>query len=209
MSLRTFTVFQDAPSIETSTVKALTITSIPLSSKPVILNHATTLTTDEKENLHPLTGERAGPNSNSNKKRKTSVLSTKAGMPLAAKKQKESKEDNPDAKKRKSSSTVTVKGKLGAKKDGKSTSSARKGTKRLSRKISPMPKLDEEAEADRERDRITQAGIDSRCYELTVQPLADVSRAYDQGSTFESNEETTKFQSVKVRTHPPYPAAIG
>jgi len=45
-----------------------------------------------------------------------------------------------------------------------------------------MPKLDEEGNVlEREREKIKQAEIDSRCYELTVLPLADVTQAYDTG----------------------------
>jgi len=45
-----------------------------------------------------------------------------------------------------------------------------------------MPKLDEEGDVlEKERERIEQAGVDSRCYELTVLPLADVTQAYDTG----------------------------
>ncbi|GLB45223.1 hypothetical protein LshimejAT787_2001280 [Lyophyllum shimeji] len=203
MSLRTFTVFQDVPSADSSKAgpaNTLNATSPVLASKPVNTNHATTLTTAEKENVHPLTGERAGPSNNNTKKRKTSVLATKVHAPLSAKKQKESKEDstesNPEAKKRKSS-TSTSKAKSGGKKDGKAASS-RKSTKRSTRRVSPMPKVDEEAEAERER--ITQAEIDSRCYELTVKPLADLSQAYEQGSSLETpavEEDKVKFRSVK------------
>ncbi|KAF8068707.1 hypothetical protein FPV67DRAFT_1448596 [Lyophyllum atratum] len=206
MSLRTFTVFQDVPSTDSSKAKTptiSTITSATLSSKPININNATAPTTAEKENVHPLTGERAGPSNNNTKKRKTSVLATKVHAPLGTKKQKESKElkeSNPDAKKRKSSSTSTAKPKLGVKKDGKTATSSRKSVKKPSRRVSPLPKVDEEAEAGREQERITQAEIDSRCYELTVQPLADLSQAYDQGSSFETpsvDDDKVKFRSVK------------
>jgi hypothetical protein len=120
-------------------------------------------------------------------------------MPLQGKKQKESKEAQPDAKKRKSSSSASaVKGKGISRKEGRS----RKPKKAPTRRLSPMPKLDEEADTDRESNRVTQADIDSRCYELTVKPLADVSQAYEQSSSFEiqpSCSENVKFRPVKVR----------
>ncbi|KAF5381332.1 hypothetical protein D9615_008383 [Tricholomella constricta] len=200
MSLRTFTVFQDVPSTDSSKNKAAAIASIvspTLSNKPLNINHATTLTTAEKENVHPLTGERAGP-SNNPKKRKTSVLATKVHMPLSAKKQKDSTEPNPDVKKRKSSTASTAKGKAAVKKDGRSVTSSKKAVKKPSRRVLPMPKVEEEAE--RERERINQAEIDSRCYELTVKPLADLSQAYEQGASLETptvDEDKIKFRSVK------------
>ncbi|KAG5642081.1 hypothetical protein DXG03_003634 [Asterophora parasitica] len=203
-SLRSFTVFQDVPTTDVPNPKSAAaavapITSPTLSSKSVNINHATTLTTAEKENVHPLTGQRAGPSSNP-KKRKTSVLATKVHLPLATKKQKESKEPsepNPDAKKRKSSTALPAKGKAAVKKDGRTSASSKKAVKKLSRRVSPLPKVDEE-EAERERERITQAEIDSRCYELTVKPLADLSQAYEQGASLETPaEEKVKFRSVK------------
>lgn len=197
MSLRSFTVFQDVPSSDqqkpknTNNTPTAILTSTANSVAP---NHAT-LTTTEKENVHPVTGERAGPNNT--KKRKTSVLATKVHVPVQDKKQKEPKDALPDAKKRKSSSsTSSVKGKTTSRKEGKS----RKAKKAPSRRVSPMPKLDEEADTERER-HVTQADIDSRCYELTVKPLADVSQAYEQSASFEipsSCNENLKFCPVKA-----------
>ena len=207
MSSRTFTVFQDAPTSETKRSRAASVSSAtsPLSAKPMNASQATTLTTTEKENLHPVTGEIAG-TGNTTKKRKTSVLATKVQVPFSSKKQKEQKEQKeptstPDTKKRKSTTTSAAKVKAGVKKDGKSATSLRKGTKRVSRKASSLPKVDEEAEAERERAKISQAEIDSRCYELTVKPLADLSQAYEQCSSLETlptGDEKTKFRPVKV-----------
>ncbi|RDB30664.1 hypothetical protein Hypma_005789 [Hypsizygus marmoreus] len=210
MSLRTFTVFQDVPSSDaakstTATATAPT-TSPVLSSKPIVINHATTPTTAEKENVDPVTGERAGPSNNNSKKRKTSVLVTKVHMPLGMKKQKESEELNPEPKKRKASSTSAAKGKATVKKDGKATGSSRKTTKKPSRRLSPMPKVDEEVEAGRERERLSQAQIDSRCYELTVTPLADVSQAYEECPRIvqtPADDDNVKFQPVKASSVEP------
>lgn len=150
----------------------------------------------DKENFHPVTGERAGPSNNAgSKKRKTSVLATKVQPPSTTK-----KDAQPETKKRKAS-TSTIKGKV--KRDGKITVTAKKGAKRtVSRKVSPMPRLNEEEEA--QKDYITQVDIDSRCYELTVQPLADVSQAYNEDAAFEGIptlpcEAKLKFSAVKVR----------
>ncbi|KAG6899081.1 hypothetical protein C0993_001067 [Termitomyces sp. T159_Od127] len=205
MSLRTFTVFQDTPSADIAKPKAPTVTSSTLSTKLLNVNCATTITTVEKENVDPLTGERAGPTSTNDKKRKTSVLATKTHAPLTSKKQKESGEpsdSNPDAKKRKSSASSTLKLKAGGKKDGKTSS--RKSTKKPSRRVSPvLPKVDEEAEAERVRERITQADVDSRCYELTVKPLADLSQAYEQGPSLDTDDDVVKFRSVKESSAEP------
>ena len=199
MSLRTFTVFQDAPSGDPSkpnTITTSTTINVLTSTSNSIAPNNATLTTAEKENVHPVTGQRAGPNNI--KKRKTSVLAPKVHLPLQGKAQKESKEAQPDAKKRKSSSSAsTTKGKGPSRKEGK----LRKTKKAPSRRVSPMPKLEEEVEADKEYNCVTQADIDSRCYELTVKPLADVSQAYEQSSSFEispSCNEDVKFRPVKV-----------
>ncbi|KAG6837136.1 hypothetical protein H0H93_014041 [Arthromyces matolae] len=205
MSMRTFTVFQDSPSTtDIAKPKMSTTNPVALISKQLNVNNATTLTgTDDKENFHPLTGERAGPSTTNGKKRKTSVLATKIHAPLSSKKQKESTDSTTtatDMKKRKSSGTSAKPLKAaGGKKDTK-TSSSRKVTKKPSRRVSPMPKLDEEAEADRVRERISQAEIDARCYELTVKPLADLSQAYEAVTPLELitpsiNDDELKFRS--------------
>lgn len=206
MSLRTFTVFQDAVSSDTPQPKITRPNAMVTRSSSLNMatssSNATGFLNDlvalDKENFHPVTGERAGPSNNAgSKKRKTSVLATKV-QPLSTTK----KDAQPEAKKRKASTSTTTKGK--AKRDGKTTVTARKGSAKrtISRKVSPMPKLNEEEEA--QKDRITQVDIDSRCYELTVQPLADVSQAYEEGATFEGiptspRETKLKFSAVKVR----------
>ena len=60
-----------------------------------------------------------------------------------------------------------------------------------------MPRLNEEEEAN--KDRVSQADIDARCYELTVQPLADVSQAYEERIPTSPCETKLKFSTVKVR----------
>ncbi|KAG6873677.1 hypothetical protein C0995_012611 [Termitomyces sp. Mi166 len=201
MSHRTFIVFQDTPSADIAKPKASIVRSPTLSSKQLNVNCSTTVTTTEKENVDPLTGERTGPTTSGKKRKTSAVLTTKMHAPLASKKQKELAEPSDstsDAKKRKSLASSTLKLKTGVKKDGK-TSSSRKVTKK-SRRVSPMPKVDEEAEAERVRERISQANIDSRCYELTVKPLADLSQAYEQGPSPETltiDNDVIKFRSVK------------
>lgn len=196
MSFRSFTVFQDAP-IETmkpKTTGTLTklVRSSSLNTDNVKSSESMTVLVVDKENVHPLTGERSGPANATNKKRKTQVLATKAYLP-PTKLQKELNDLQPETKKRKSTSTKIK----STRKDGKS-STKKSNSKRSSRKVSPMPKLDEETETDKER--LSQADIDSRCYELTVKPLADVSRAYEQGFTLNDlvSESKAKIRTVKV-----------
>ncbi|KAJ7666176.1 hypothetical protein DFH06DRAFT_1280999 [Mycena polygramma] len=185
MALSSFTVYCDTPDADdTKRTQAPKPAVLASTSPDANLPASTSLaSTTEKENLHPVTGERcvAVSESTATKKRKTNVLATKT---IVAKKQKESKEDRVEGKKTRSASSSAVKGK-------KDVKSARKSAKKPSRRVSPMPKLDEEDLAARER--IMQADIDSRCYELTVSPLADVTQAYD--ARFDVNSLLTSFTS--------------
>lgn len=176
MSVRSFTVFHDTPadlskSHDDSDVRALT-----LSATDAAATLLSTLAAIEKENLHPVTGQRAGPTVGSEaKKRKTGALATKVLVAPSSKKHKELKEEQKKTRKPLSST-------------GKPKSSdSRKSSKpsRSSRKPSPLPPVAEEQESQRRPARlsISQVDIDSRCYELTVSPLADVSQAYDATCT--------------------------
>jgi hypothetical protein len=203
MSLRSFTVFQDAPPTELHKTKALSqFKDMPPSSSSATV--ATSLSAlasaAEKENLHPVTGERA--TVITGKKRKTTALSTKSQMPLTLKRQKDSSNPKPATKKRKSASA-----RKSSQADGSASGTGRKTSKKNTRKVSPLPVVDEAGESEKEIQRILLADIDSRCYELTVRPLADVSQAY--GQAFEQpcvvedeladNSEKNKFRMVKVR----------
>lgn len=196
MSVRTFTVFQDIPSPDTAKPRVAAYPETPSSSAIPPATSLASLT--EKENVHPLTGGRSGPNLS--KKRKTAILATKIHMPLTTKKQPDEPANSaPGSKKRKSASSSVLKVKSASvKKDGKVSGSGRK-VKRSTRKISPLPKVEEEIAA--EGDRATQAYVDSKCYELTVQPLADVTPAYEQSIPSEDNvfSEKAKPRSAKVR----------
>jgi len=64
-----------------------------------------------------------------------------------------------------------------------------------------MPRLNEEEEAH--KDRVSQADIDARCYELTVQPLADVSQAYEERIPISPCETKLKFSAVKASSAEP------
>lgn len=197
MSVRSFTVFQDTPTeiqkISLASDKNL-VTTTAADAAATLLS---TLAAIEKENLHPLTGERAAQTTtNASKKRKTAVLVTKVVVPPpSSKKQKELKSE--PKKLRKSASGN------GNRSDGRKK--IPRGS-RPARKASPLPRVDEERElstatpSQRVPTRliVSQAKIDSKCYELTVSPLADVSEAYDT-ATETSDQESVfdKEQSVE------------
>ena len=182
MSVRSFTVFQDIHD-EHSPRTAATDTAATLLS---------TLAAIEKENLHPVTGQRAGPTIASEaKKRKTAALATKLVPVPAAKKHKELKGEPKKTRKPLSSS-----GKPRSADSAKSTSKSSR-----SRKASPLPPVVEEHEAHRQRPCLSTSQIDinSRCYELTVSPLADVSDAYDPTRS-ESQEPDVHTERVCTTT---------
>lgn len=163
----------------------------------------------DKENYDPLTGERAGPSTGA-KKRKTVVLSAKPLPPVKSKKEQDAHSE-PEQKKRKASAsgvtkpTVSSASKTKSKEVKGSGSVKKSATRRTgSSKVSSMPKLTEEEEGEK---ATTQADIDSRCYDLTVKPLADVSQAYEESTIFDGfanavsagSEEKVKFGTAKVR----------
>ncbi|KIJ59373.1 hypothetical protein HYDPIDRAFT_162479 [Hydnomerulius pinastri MD-312] len=193
MSVRSFTVFQDTPTEIPQIHNDCDESAVKASATEAVATLLSTLAAIEKENLHPVTGERAGPASASEtKKRKTGALATKILVVPSSKKQKELKPESKKSRKPLSSS--------GKPKSSDGRKSSSKGS-RSSRKASPLPPVDEEQESQREPARltITQANIDSRCYELTVSPLADVSEAYEAtpAESQEPETHTDKEQSVE------------
>lgn len=195
MSVRSFTVFQDTPSQDTLTHHD------PLARADTAATLLSTLAAIEKENLHPVTGQRAGPTTGSEtKKRKTAALATKVLLVPAPKKHKEEPK-----KTRKPLGSLAKPRRVDAKKSTSKSS-------RSSRKTSPLPPVAEEHELLRQPPRlsVSQLDIDSRCYELTVSPLADVSEAYDpthsdsQESDVRTNRVRTSLSSSSPGTdHPP------
>lgn len=210
MSTRAFTVFQDTASSDAPTLKISRPTA--MTTRSTTLNNISTATAQaelpviDKENFNPVTGERAGATTGT-KKRKTSVLATKVQPSTTKPKKEKDTQLEPEQKKRKAPGSSSTK--LKSKKDTKASGSVKKSaTKRTaSRKVSPMPSLNEEEGEDEDKSRATQASIDSRCYELTVKPLADVSQAYEEPSVFDifdstlsaECEDKVKFDMVKVR----------
>jgi len=192
MSVRSFTVFQDTPSESPQSHDDNGARAMTLSATDAAATLLSTLAAIEKENLHPVTGQRTGPAVGSEtKKRKTGVLATKVLVVPSAKKHKELKGEPKKTRKPLSSA-----GKPRSSDTRKSSSKS----SRSSRKASPLPPLAEENESQRQPPRlsVSQIDIDSRCYELTVSPLADVSAAYDATHT-ESQESDVHTERVRTR----------
>lgn len=248
--LRSFAVFQDNPSTRSEeapapkqpksalSLKRATRSSSSKSENFISLDSAP-ITAPDKENFHPVTGERAGLDA-AEKKRKdgSNVLVTKLHnppRPLAVKKHKKElsivlRDEGSPTKKRKASAPSerivavgtnpkVAKAKAGTTtKEGKVMTKPRKPTitKRTTtrpRTLSALPKVaEEEVVGDELKDgrgevkatkpvqsRLSQADIDSRCYELTVKPLADVSQAYeDVFQDINTRADKPKYQSMKV-----------
>lgn len=222
MSLRSFTVFLDAPSSEPLQPKITRPNAMATRSQRATGNVASVgnvatssdLAVINKENYNPVTGERAAPLGNGLKKRKTNVLATKIHLaPVGkSKKEKEPKAElEPERKKHKASTTAS-KAKVTKKQTVKGASSVKKTTttKRTGlKKVTPMPKLLEEDNVGNSAS-VEQADVDARCYELTVTPLADVSQAYEEVDVFSdfvacttssanAADTNVKFSTVKVR----------
>ncbi|KAJ3981672.1 hypothetical protein F5890DRAFT_1466093 [Lentinula detonsa] len=202
VSFRSFSVFVDAPASEETAAKPKPTTTARLSrslSEPSLSYVLSPISTTDKENLDPVTGERVASSTELGKKRKgsISVLAVKAALEPKVLKDKDvsASEAQPEAKKRKSSISSSSSSKPKPKKELKAPGSGKKSTKRSSRRPAPMPKLDEECEMEKEQMKINQALIDSKCYDLTVRPLADVSEAYEAEALFTGGKEA--FQFVK------------
>ncbi|KAF8137360.1 hypothetical protein EV363DRAFT_1317759 [Boletus edulis] len=192
MSVRSFTIFQDAPSDHPQSHDDTHARTLSLSVTDAAATLLSTLAAIEKENLHPLTGQRAGPTVGSEtKKRKTAALATKVLVVPASKKHKELKAE-PKKTRKPLSSTAKPRSSDAKKSSSKSS---------RSRRPSPLPPVAEEHELQRQplRLAISQIDIDSRCYELTVSPLADVSEAYDASQ--ESDVHAQKEESAEPAIH--------
>lgn len=204
MATRSFTVFQDTPSSSDTNapVRKLVRAGSGILTRSASTSNANIQASEtvaiDKENYNPLTGKRSSLTvDGGEKKRKgTTVLAPKAHVSSASKKLKSGAE--PELKKRK---TGTTKSKSSTSKDSKVSGSGRK-TKRTSptRRTSPLPKVVEESTSDAVPG-LSQAVIDSRCYELTVTPLADVSEAYEATPSTNdpiSQPEKGPFNTVRV-----------
>ncbi|CAK5274636.1 unnamed protein product [Mycena citricolor] len=175
--MATFTVYCDTPTDVSPAPKAKRAPGTVLVASDPNASAVTPALSPviEKENINPLTGEPCVPPSMSKKRKTSQVLATKDVLT------KKHKEDKVEGKK------------IRSKKD--SGKSSRKASSKKPRRVPTLPKLDEEDGAARER--LMHADIASRCYELTVVPLADVTEAYD--AAFGSDAPPTSEERAKFR----------
>jgi hypothetical protein len=185
MATRTFVVFQDDPSEPLPTIKT-DVSPSPALNEPTILGISSIpVTTAEKENLHPVTGARSAAADSQSKKRKNGILATKLHIPSTTKKPRDLALD---CRKRK---TTTP-----------SSSKPFNGGRVISSGALDLSRVEEIVEHERPcQDKVTQAEVDSKCYDLTVSPLADVSHAFDQVSlsSAESRPSVSRILSSKVK----------
>ena len=183
MATRTFVVFQDDPSEPLPTIKTDVSPSPPL-IEPTILGLSTIpVTNAEKENLHPVTGARSAATDSQSKKRKNGILATKLHIPSTTKKSRDS-----DCRKRKTTAPTSSK--------------TLKGSRVTSLGALDLSKVEESVEPKQPcQDKVAQAEVDSKCYDLTVSPLADVSHAFDQVSLSSSEPRSgmSRILSPKVK----------
>lgn len=189
-----FIIYKDEPESPSTSPKAKTSVSATRSAR-VALSAA-----GNKENLNPLTGRRPTTEDYSGKKRKTNVLTTKllvaTGKALAV---------PTSPKKRKLTSPTEGPADKKEKKEKRTVSSGKSQRISRVRKATDLPRLDEVVEEEVEGrfvehplDKITQAAVDTRCYELTVLPLADLSKAYEQVISPESFSDRESSPESKV-----------
>ena len=185
MATRTFVVFQDVPSEPLPTIKTDVSPTPPLVEPTILGISSIPVTTAEKENLHPVTGARSSATTDSqSKKRKNGILTTKLHIPSTTKKPRDL---TLDCRKRK---TITP-----------SSSKPFNGNRAISLGALDLSRVEENVEPERPcQDKVTQAEVDSKCYDLTVSPLADVSHAFDQVSlsSAESRPGNSRIFSPKV-----------
>ncbi|KAI0763119.1 hypothetical protein BD413DRAFT_484590 [Trametes elegans] len=162
---RSFVVFKDEPELPTdSTVEKKENQTDPSATYVLAPPPGPALVyAPDKENIDPLTGIRPSEEQASGKKRKT-ALSVKAQPSSPSKRLKPLSE--------KATKKPAVKARLTDKK-----------TKRSSKRVvSSAPHVHREPSLPRvveEKETTSQAVIDSKCKELTVLPLADISEAHD------------------------------
>ncbi|KIY47395.1 hypothetical protein FISHEDRAFT_74695 [Fistulina hepatica ATCC 64428] len=177
-SVRTpsFSIYIDEPASPPAPAPPLSSNSI--AAAPVRDSqdsHATPTTIAEKENLDPITGlpRNSTDASKAGKKRKENVLAAKA-LPLREKEQDVEEAAPPEPKRRKSSRTLVDK-RSGS---GKSLKSSK--TRKISRRLALALPAVEEERAPVSAEEQQRKAVNTRCYELTVVPLADVTAAYDE-----------------------------
>lgn len=223
MVSRTFAVYVDEspattlPLRKKSLSKSASRSTTPLSPS----NPIAALPLPDKENSHPVTGDRAssvGPSGKKTLKRKTGVLETKLYVPPTSKKSKDSSESVGSLKPKRrgvsappTSNTPTPESSSSPRKlkkttsgDATSAAKARRSSARKANKKAPimeLPRVEEEPEVQEVEQDAVQVIIDAKCYELTVSPLADVSEAYEaaEPETTPLPAKKTKKSRVQVR----------
>ncbi|TFY62670.1 hypothetical protein EVJ58_g3716 [Rhodofomes roseus] len=180
-TMRPFIVFKDdTPPSPTGSIASLLEGEGAL--RPTSPTPSNGVSAPDKENINPITGRKAAPDTQNGKKRKEGALATKAYAPAPVKKTKGLKSDRTfgaDISSRSKSAGQPPKRLQAARRNGASAASR-------PRRSPTLPQVSEEQETDvhsdnvREARRLSQSQIDARCYELTVLPLADLSKAYEQ-----------------------------
>lgn len=182
-----FVIYQDEPSSPASSSEELT------DSIHSVTTTLAVVTAGDKENLHPVTGRRPTPEEVLGKKRKTGALATK----LLIASGKAAPELHSTPKKRKLSVSSGLNRpieKKEPKKEKRAGSISRKSSKIKApsrvRKATELPKVEEELHVEEDATpqektepgdtEAVQAAVDAKCYDLTVLPLADVSKAFEQ-----------------------------
>ncbi|KAI0032861.1 hypothetical protein K488DRAFT_85457 [Vararia minispora EC-137] len=199
MAPRAFTVFVDKPSQPAAK---------PVLPTSALNTNTAASSTTEKENLHPVTGQHATSSSETQiKKKKSAVLTTKLYTPFVHSKARscdQASSNDGHVASRKRSALAASGAQTTMKKLRSISESDKSGGFSLTHKAKPLPKLEEEPEPDvlvagssqqahpdaDARDD-AQADIDSKCYALTVSPLADVSQAFDKVSVRSTTSSST------------------
>ena len=186
MSSRKFTVFID----DVTTTKSHHASKPALNKPDEEETGISSLSATEKENLHPLTGGRLRSSSTIGLKRKSSVLATKLHNPPNAKGAKQAPTLVP-SKKRKVTSFS----------DGETERSrprARRAKPITRQRRSPELSSIAEEKDERLARRLSHTDVNSRCYDLTVRPLANVSDAFARLSPSTAKDDEAEATTKRV-----------
>ncbi|KAI0366814.1 hypothetical protein BV20DRAFT_951513 [Pilatotrama ljubarskyi] len=188
-STRSFIVFKDEPEvIATATIdrKENSSATYVLAPPPGPL----LVFAPDKENIDPLTGSRVSADQPSGKKRKTALtMKTQPSSPTKRLKPLAEKATKKPAKTR-----------GGSEKKTKRPSTKRASSSARVHREPSLPRVTEETES------VDQAVIDSKCKDLTVLPLADISEAHDipspKDEVVPARATTTESDSSSKATTP-------
>ena len=185
MASRAFAVFRDEPEapLTDNIIGATTTVSVPPPSGPLLVY------APDKENVDPSNGSRVLPEQAACKKRKTAL--TAKAQPVSPSKKPRPLTEKPVKK--------ASKPRLADKKPKRTATTKRTASSRA-RQQSREPSLPRLAEEGEEAQSIEQNVIDSKCRDLTVLPLADISEAYEQAVPKEDVVEDAVKAAEKVRS---------